>query len=123
MNKKLILGLLAAVLVSYSSIASAYSSDDLNKRLRACTPSKDYQAGGSTVYQISGLTGATCIFKIEYKTATNKPDLICKVPISRMYEMTSFNPLVVQGIINRYCVMSMKSITDPIKPYNSSIIY
>jgi len=113
MNKKFILSLLAVILISYS--AGAFATDDLNTRLRNCTPTKDYNAGGST-YQITGLTGSTCIFKI-LTSSTSKPDLICKVPLSKMYDMTSFNPLVVQGVKNKYCIMSIRSFKKAEKVY------
>ena len=109
MNKKFILGLLTTILISSYAAVSAYNSDELNKRLRSCTPSKDFDAGGSVLYQISGLTGSTCIYRIDYSDASNKPDLICKVPFSRMHEMTSANPVVVRKLRNQYCVMSIKS--------------
>ncbi len=113
MKKKFILGLLTTILVSFFTASFAYNSDDLNKRLLACTPTKDYEAGGSTLYQISGLTGNICIFKIQNVGISNKPDLICKVPFSRMREMTSYNPVTVQNIKNKYCVISIKSLNKP----------
>ena len=117
MNKKLIFALLTIMLVLSIATVSAFNSDDLNRRLRNCTPTKDYHAGGSTVYQISGLTGSTCIFKIEQTGASDKPNLICKVPYTMMYKMTSVNPFVIQGVKNQYCVMSLKSLNKPKKVY------
>ncbi len=116
MNRKFILGLLTTILISHSAAVLAYNSDDLNKRLRSCTPTKDFNAGG-VVYQISGLTGSTCIFKIENYSSNNKPNLICKVPYSKMYQMTSLNPLTVQRAKNNYCVMSMKAPERPKRVY------
>ena len=109
MNKKIITGLLSVILISCFSTALAYNSEDVNKRLLSCTPSKNLDGGGSTLYQISGLTGPICIFKIQ-NTLGTKPDLICKVPASRMREMTSYNPLTVQNLKKQFCVISIKSL-------------
>ena len=108
MNKKFILGLLVGVSISYFNAASAYDSV-LSERLTSCTPTKDYNAGSSTLYQISGLTGSTCIYKIQY-TSGNKPDLICKVPFSKMREVANANPISAQRLRNQYCVISIKSL-------------
>ena len=116
MNKKLILGLLNLLLISTFAAAFAYSSD-LNQRLISCTPTKDYNAGGSTVFQISGLTGSLCVFKIQNTGFGDKPDLICKVPYSKMRDMTSINPLTVQSTKNQYCRMSIKSLNKVKKYY------
>lgn len=110
MNKKFILGLLTAILISPLTTVFAYNSDDVNKRLISCTPTKDLDAGGSTLYQISGLTGSICIFKIQHTGFGAKPDLICKVPYARMSEMASYNPITVKNIKNRFCVISIKSL-------------
>ncbi len=107
MSKKFVLGLSVTLLISCFTSVFAYNSDELNKRLLNCQPSKDFDGGISTIYQISGLTGDTCIFKIQSKTG-NTPDLICKVPKNRMREMISYNPMTVQGIKNQYCVISLK---------------
>ena len=117
MNKKIIFSLIAIMLMLLSEIAVAYDSGDLNRRLRNCTPTKDYNAGGSTVYQISGLTGSTCIYKIEHYDTSKQPNLICKVPYAKMYEMTSYNPLTVQRLRSKYCVMSMKSLDKTKRVY------
>ena len=106
MNKNFIFSLLSLFLL-YSLTFSALA-DNVNQRLSSCTPSKNLSAGGSTLYQISGLTGSTCIFKIE-DTSGRKANLICKVPINKMSEMTSFNPVIVQNAKNRYCVISLKN--------------
>ena len=110
MNNNLIIFLLTAVIIISTTAASAFNSDELNKRLLSCKPTKDFSAGGSTMYQISGLTGSTCIFKIQYGALSNKPDLICKVPSTRMREMTSYNPLTVENLKKQFCVISIKSI-------------
>ncbi len=110
MNRKIILSLLIILFVSCFTTVFAYDSNDFNKRITSCTPSKNLEGSGSTLYQISGLTGSICIFKIQYRGFGNKPDIICKVPASRMSEMTSYNPMAVQGIKNKYCVMSIKSL-------------
>ena len=110
MSKKFILGLLTAMLIFGTTSTLAYNSDELNRRLASCTPTKDFSAGGTTLYQISGLTGSTCIYKIQYGAASSKPDIICKVPFSRMREMTSSNPITVQNLRNKYCVISIKSL-------------
>ena len=116
MNKKFILALLATMLTSYFAIAAAYDITDLNRRLRSCTPTKDYNAGGSTYYQITGLTGSTCIFKILYNSP-NKSDIICKVPYEKMPLLTSFNPISSQRVKNQYCVMSIKSLNGVKRTY------
>lgn len=116
MNKKFILSLLAIILVPFSAKVLAYDND-LNKRLLSCTPTKDFHADSITTYQISGLTGSTCIFKIQYNYYSNKPDLICKVPSSRMYEMTSYDPITVKNIKKQYCVISIKSTKKTKKVY------
>lgn len=116
MSKRLFTSLLIVLVICGCSSVLAYNSDELNKRLISCTPTKDFDAG-STLYQISGLTGSVCIFKILNNGFGNKPDLICKVPYSRMREMTSYNPLTVQNLKNRYCVMSMKSLNKQKKIY------
>ncbi len=108
MNKKILLALLTVIITSCVSIAFAYDSTELNRRLVSCTPTKDFNAGNS-LYQISGLTGSTCIYKIQNISSSSRPDLICKVPYSRMSEMTSYNPLLVQKLKNKYCVISIKS--------------
>lgn len=115
MNKKFISSLLAIILISFCAKAFAYNSD-LNQRLLSCTPTKDFHADSYTTYQISGLTGSTCIFKIQHSYYSNKPDLICKVPSSRMPEMASYDPITVQNIKKQYCVISMKKRTNQTKP-------
>jgi len=109
MVKKLFLGISITLILSCSLTSLGFNSDELNKRLTSCTPTKDFDAG-SSMYQISGLTGSTCIFKIQYKGFGTKPDLICKVPFSRMKEMTSYNPISVNNIKNQYCIISIKSL-------------
>ena len=116
MNKKFILVLLTTMLLSSFSSVFAYNVTELNNRLRACTPTNDFNAGGSTYYQITGLMGSVCVFKILYNNP-RKSDLICKVPPDRMYDMISLNPLVVQGARNKYCVMSLRSFNNQKKVY------
>ena len=116
MNKKFIFSLLAIILISFCAKALAYSGD-LNRRLLSCTPTKDFQVDSITTYQISGLTGSTCIFKIQYSYYSNKPDLICKVPSSRMPEMASYDPIIVKNIKKRYCVISIKKANKAKKVY------
>ena len=112
MIKKLFFSLFAIILISLAAVVSAYNSDDLNKRLRNCTPTKDFSAGGSTLYQISGLyEGNVCKYKIQYGGVDNKPDVICSVPMEKMYEMTSYDPLVVQKTKDKYCKISIKSLS------------
>lgn len=106
MNKKIILSLFTIILISQFSIANALSSD-LNKRLESCTPTRDYSAGGSTFYRISGLTGSICIFRI-INNSPGGSDLICRVPYTRMREVTSFNPMTAQNVKNQYCIIALK---------------
>jgi len=117
MNRKIIPGFLFAILMLGSSMGFAYNSDEVNRRLISCTPTKNLNAGNSTLYQITGLTGSTCVFKIDYSNASAKPGLICKVPYARMREMTSINPLTVQRLKNQFCVMSIKSLNKSNKIY------
>ena len=113
MKKKVILGLFAVMLSLFFTTVSAYGNEELNRRLISCTPSKNFKADSATMYQISGLTGSTCIYRIQFIGAINKSDLICKVPKEKMPEMTSFNPIVVQNLRNRYCVISINSHEKP----------
>ena len=110
MNKKIVLGIFTAILVSCFTITTAYGNEELNRRLISCTPTKDFDAGNSTLYQITGITNSICIYKIQHRGIGNKPDLICKVPLSKMREMTGFNPIAVESLKNRYCVISIKSL-------------
>ena len=111
MNKKIFFSLFTTILLSLTIIVFAYDTDDLNRRLRNCTPTKDYSAGGYTLYQISGLyEGNVCKYKIQYGGVDNKPDVICSVPMEKMYEMTSYNPFVVQKAKDKYCRISIKSL-------------
>ena len=95
----------------FCSTVPAYSNDELNRRLISCTPSKDFDAGDS-VYQITGLMGSTCVFKILY-VSSSKSDLICKVPYSKMREFASYNPLTAQNAKRKYCTISLKKFDNP----------
>ena len=114
---KIILSLLTAILISNCATVYAYDSGEVNKRLVSCTPSKNLAGSGSTLYQISGLTGDICIFKIQYGALSKRPDLICKVPSARMGEMVSFNPAGAQAIKKQYCVISTKSLNSQKRIY------
>ena len=103
--------------MSQTAMVFAFNSDDLNRRLRNCTPTKDFNAGNSTFYQISGLYGSVCKYKIEYGEFSNKPDLICSVPMDKMGDMTSYNPIVVQKLKSQYCRMSLKNLNRYKKGY------
>ena len=116
MNKKFIFGILTVLFSLYSITITAFGSE-LNERLKNCTPTKSINGGSSTTYQISGLRGSICVFKILNSGFTNKPDLICKVPYTKMSDMTSINPLTVQTIKNQYCIMTIKSLNKQKRVY------
>ena len=117
MNKRVIFGLFSVILLIFITAADVYGNDEPNRRLLSCTPSKDLRIYRSTIYQISGLTGSTCIYRIQFTTAINKPDLICKVPKEKLPETISFNPITVQNLRNKYCVISIKSYNKPRSVY------
>ena len=109
---RIILTLFGIMFISRST-ALAYDSNDLNRRLNSCTPTKDFDAG-SSIYQITGLMGSYCVFKILY-VSSSRSDLICKVPYSKMREITSYNPLTVQDAKRQYCTISLRKFDHPKK--------